>query len=174
MTSYFKSIILTLFLFSLFFSCTTVTKNTKKSGFRYLVPQDMQESPDLARRFRYDNFIVEKGKFYLESNILIAIRHSNNERDYSIKIFAEEDQSALRNQVKISYDGKWTPPGFEGKNISFISYQFSYSSNENILYQRSVYIKYNNIAYVVSMFSKDKEYLIHEKNNFFWENITVD
>lgn len=174
MINRFKLTILASFLILIFISCTTVVKNTKRSGFRYVVPTDMQENPDLARKFRYDNFIVEKGKFYLESNILIAIRHSNNEENYSIKIFAEQDQSVLKNQVNIRYDDKWIPPGFIEKKIPFISYQFSYISNKTILYQRSVYIKYNNIAYVVSMFSKDKEFLLHEKNDFFWENIRID
>jgi len=155
-------------------STTTTTTTTIRTGFRYVVPEDMEESPNEARSYKYDNMIVEKGTSAFTSPFIIAIRHNDDYPNAKLKDFAEFDQEVLKNQVKIRYDEKWTPFGFEDKKIEFISYQFAYSYGKNNIFQRSVYLKCDSRVYIISMSGKYKGLIVNNKNDAFWNSVRID
>lgn len=146
----------------------------KLHGFRYTVPEDMEEYVN-PRRFRLRNLLVYKGCSYLESPMIIAIRETRDFSNYSTQSFAKRDQNLLRSSRQITYEKSyWTPTGFEEKNIDYTSFQFTYFSGAVKIYQRSVYIKCDDAFYIVSMTSKDKLLVIHKNNESFWNSIHVD
>jgi hypothetical protein len=159
-----------------FSACVTYKKTViKQKGFRYTVPADMQESPDDAYRYRYDNLIVDKGMNCLSSNRLIAIRHAVNREYFSLMNFVDRDQGLLRQSIKIDYDKvRWVPSGFQKKNIDHFSFQFKYQYGEEMIYQRSVYLQCEDKFYVISLSSKEKFYILEPANDLFWESICID
>jgi len=153
---------------------TTTTTTTIRTGFRYDVPEDMEESPNEARSYKYDNMIVEKGTSAFTSPFIIAIRHNDDYPNAKLKDFAEFDQEILKSQVKIRYDEKWTPFGFEDKKIEFISYQFAYNYGKNNIFQRSVYLKCDSRVYIISMSGRYKGLIVNNKNDAFWNSVRID
>jgi hypothetical protein len=185
-----KQITILLLIFILF-SCTTVKKVDnitsatiieekktpeviKPKGFRYTVPEDMEESPKEAYSYRLRNFIIDKDKLFFESSRLISIRETPDLKEMSLTDFAKKDQAAASFERKLNYEKGWDAPGLSEKNIPHISYQFYYKNGNEIIYQRSVYISYNDIFYVVSLSSREKNVLLDSKNDSFWRSICVD
>ncbi|OHD09207.1 MAG: hypothetical protein A2086_10205 [Spirochaetes bacterium GWD1_27_9] len=146
----------------------------KRTGFRYDIPNDMEETSE-ANTYRYDNLLVEKGCNVFDSPIVIAIRKTNDFSIYSLGTFAENDQKIMKSSVKnVYYDAKWDAPGLSEKGIEYLSYQFSYDYGKQTIYQRSVYIRYFDTFYIISLSSKYKASLLNSKNDFFWNSICVD
>lgn len=169
-------------LFFIILSCTTkVTKEVNKEKkvinvgcLSFIIPENMEESPEDAKKYRYKMLLVDKDKKYYSSSIMIAIREKKNTLNESLSKFAEIDQDHLQNSVSIKYDEEvWAPAGFKEKNINYISYQFKYTYGYEIIYQRSVYIECLGYFYIISLSSLFKKNISDEKNNFFWENINV-
>jgi len=168
-----KQSIYILILF-LLISCKTKEIIEEKKGFRYKVPPGMREAPEEAYKYKFNNLIIEENTDTRNSNVIIALRFVNIDEKTTLKEFVENDQYYLNLQYNITYDNNWTPSGFNKKNIEYISFQFSYQYGDNTIYQRSVYIKYQDMVYVISMSSKYYNILINHKNNYFWENIEID
>lgn len=146
----------------------------KKYGFIYKVPPNMEESPEDAYNFQYDNLLIEKYMSYYDSDIVIAIRHSDKEQSCSVNQFAKDDQLLLRGSVKIRYEDGWNPNDiFIQKNINFKAYQFSYQYGKEKIFQRSLYIDGKNKFYVVSLSTKVKPLLDDPRSEFFWRSIEV-
>jgi hypothetical protein len=164
------SIVLVIFILS----CATNKTIQNRACFNYKIPEGMYDNKADARRYSYDNFIIEKDKAFEDSMVLIAIRHRDTDKNTKLKAFVESDQYWLNNQVKIYYEDEWIPKGFEDKKINYNSYQFYYKQQGQLIYQRSVYIKCNDTVYIISMSSKNKSMLIHENNDNFWQSITAN
>ncbi|MBN2547087.1 MAG: hypothetical protein JXB50_14895 [Spirochaetes bacterium] len=169
------SIAFIFFLFLIVITCQTM-KNTQeiiqlKQGLNFEIPEDMYDSTRDAKRFRYNNFLIDINKHYIDSNIVIAVRETINFNNYSLKSFVETDQAKLRQHYNVEYLNEWKPDRLIEKKIEFISFQFSYNYSTDIIYQRSIYIKYKNIFYVVSLSSKSFKNLLSNKSNLFWDSI---
>lgn len=176
-----------LILLLIFFACTSQKpketiepekKETKKivtiGCLTFIIPDNMEEDPEDAKRFRYTKLIVDKDKNYYDSEKFIAIRDKKNVFNESLISFAKQDQSYLQNTVSIRYDDEiWEPAGFKEKNINFIAYQFKYSYGGEIIYQRSIYIECSDNFYIISLTSTIKNNILDETNDFFWKNITI-
>jgi hypothetical protein len=145
-----------------------------RSGFRYDLPEFMEESPDDAYSYRYDNLLIEKGMKFYESQYMIAIRSSDSYSDYTLERFADYDQMMLRNQMQIQYENRWEPPGLSTREIPYLSYQFNYRYGQERFYQRSVYIKCDTTFYIVSLTSREKEAILDDKHDVFWDSIRID
>jgi hypothetical protein len=145
-------------------------------GFRYDIPEDMEESPEEAKFYRFDNLLVDKGTNAVKSSKIIAIRHIINSDDKKLIDFAKKDMEYLANDKKIIYESKWVVPGFDDKNIEYVSYQFSYKQGNLTIYQKSVYLNDNITFYIVSLSSIEKSNIMDDKNKnyFFWSSIRVD
>ncbi len=141
----------------------------------FIIPDNMEEDPEDAIRFRYTKLIVDKDKNYYNSEKFIAIRDKKNAFNETLLSFAKQDQAYLQNTESIRYDDEiWEPAGFKEKNINFITYQFKYSyGGGEIIYQRSVYIECSNYFYIISLTSTNKNNILDEANDFFWKNITI-
>ena len=98
----------------------------KRRGFRYRVPKNMQESPDYAHTFRYDNLLLEKGSDYQSSSVVIAIRHYDLVEGKGLDEFAKIDQSLLRRSYNPLYKRGWKPTTLNEKSIEYTAYEFSY------------------------------------------------
>ena len=175
-------------LLIIIFSCTSQKpketiepekKETKKvitiGCLSFIIPDNMEESPEDARRFRYAKLIVDKNKNYYDSEKFIAIKDQKNVFNDSLISFAKQDQSHFQNAVPVRYDDEiWEPVGFKEKNINYIAYQFKYSyGSGEIIYQRSVYIECSDYFYIISLTSTIKNNILDETNDFFWENISI-
>jgi hypothetical protein len=146
----------------------------KRTGFRYDVPDDMEESPKEAKFYRFENLLVDKGTEAFQSSRVIAIRHVKEYKDYSLQDFVTMDQKNFYNDRHAVYEKGWETPGLEEKKIEHLSYEFTYFDRNIKVYQRSVYIKFDNDFYIISLSSLVKSNIIDEKNNFFWRSIRVD
>ena len=146
----------------------------RRTGFRYDVPEDMEESPKEAKFYRFNNLLVDKGTEPYQSTRIIAIRHVNEYTDYDLEDFAQMDQKNFYTDRYAVYEKGWDAPGLEDKDIDHISFEFTYIDRAMKVYQRSVYIKYDNVFYIISLSSLVKSNIIDEKNNFFWRSIRVD
>jgi hypothetical protein len=151
-----------------------LTDPPPKRGLHYTVPEGMEEVPDLAYNYRYDNMIIDKGGSYEESAILIIIRHGRPNEQELLEIFVERDQKSLQSQVGIIYDEAWTPSGFLEKKLDYIAYQFYYSLKKQVYYQRTIYILFEDKVYIISLVSKYKNFILNNKSNTFWESVFVD
>ena len=160
-----------------FETATGATKYKEKPGrhgFRYTVPAEMEESAR-ANRYNLRNLLVYKDTSYYSSPMVIAIRNTKDWMDYSIAKFAQNDQSLLRDRVRITYENtSWEPAGLKEKNIDYARFQFYYYYGRVKIYQRSVYIRCDDAYYVVSMSSKNKLFIIDKTNDFFWNSIRID
>lgn len=169
-------------LLSIIFSCTTkVPKETKKEiktislgCINFVIPDNMEESPEDAKRYRYKMLLVDKDKEYYNSSRMIAIRERKNVFNDSLKDFAELDQDYLQKSVSIIYEDDWDPAGFNDKNIKYISYQFKYTYGYEIIYQRSVYIECSGYFYIISLNSILKKNVIDEENDYFWKSFNIN
>jgi hypothetical protein len=166
--------IATLIIFIIICSCATNKPQINKPCFSFKIPQGMHDNKKEAHKYKYDNFIIENDKNFEDSNILIAIRHADIDKNKDLKSFVEADQYWLNYQVKIYYEKQWLPAGFEEKKINYIAYQFYYKQQGETIYQRSVYIKCGDTVYIISMSSKNRNLLIAESNDAFWNNITAE
>jgi len=146
----------------------------KVKGFRYTVPDDMEESPRDADSFRLNNMLIEKDKIYFQSSKIIAIRHAKNSDSLSLIDFAKQDQAMASAEKKLIYEKGWDAEGLNEKNIEHISYQFEYANGKQTVYQRSIYIKFENTFYIISYSTMDKRILLDKKNDGFWSSIRVD
>ena len=168
-------------LFFIILSCTTkVPKETKKEVktislgcISFILPENMEESPEEAKSFRYKMLLVDKDKQYHNSSRMIAIREKKNVYNDSLKDFAELDQDYLQKSVTMSYEDDWEPAGFKDKNINFIAYQFKYTYGYEIIYQRSVYIKCSEYFYIISLSSLLKTNILDEGNDHFWRSFNI-
>ena len=169
-------------LFFIILSCTTkVPKETKEEEKKiislgclsFIIPKNMEESPDEARKYRYKKLLVDKDKQYYDSSRIIAFREKKNSYNDTLKEFAEMDQVYLQKSVSIVYEDDWSPAGFTEKNINYISYQFKYTYGYEIIYQRSVYIECAEYFYIISLSSINKQNILDKKNDLFWENINI-
>jgi len=170
-----NSLRIVVLLFLSIISCQSV-KNTKeekklKSGLNFNIPDGMYDSTGDAGRFRYNNFLIDKNKHYLDSSFVIAVRHAVNLYNHTLKSFVETDQANLRQHYAVDYLNEWIPDSLTEKKIEFISIQFSYNYSADKIYQRSIYIKYNNIFYIVSLSSKNFDNILSNKSNLFWDSI---
>lgn len=168
-------------LFFTIFSCTTQKpKETKKENItisigclNFIIPENMEESHEDAKRFRYSKLIVDKDKKYYNSSKMIAIREKINSFNETLSDFTQKDQAYLQQNVSIIYEDKWEPKGFTAKNINYISFQFIYSYGSELIYQRTVYLECPGYFYIISLSSKVKENILDIENDFFWENINI-
>lgn len=149
-------------------------KFPKKQGFRYQVPDDMQESPDYADMMRYDNLLLDKGTAYNESSVVIAIRHYDLNNGAILEDFVKRDQLFMKQSVKPAYKKGWKPRGLDEKSIEYKSFEFSYKIKKNNIYQRSVYLRCENRVHVISQSSFYKELLTEDKSEEFWNSIRID
>ena len=149
-------------------------KLPKKQGFRYQVPDDMQESPDYADMMRYDNLLLDKGTAYNESSVVIAIRHYDLNNGAILEDFVKRDQLFMKQSVKPAYKKGWKPRGLDEKAIEYKSFEFSYKVKKNNIYQRSVYLRCENRVHVISQSSFYKELLTEDKSEEFWNSIRID
>ncbi len=152
-------------------SCTTAKPVNEMPCFGFKIPPGMYDNKNDAVKYKYDNFLIENGKSFGQSAIIIAIRHVSIDKNGDLKSFVDSDQYLLSSEVSIKYDKPWDPPGFAEKNINYIAYQFNYKQQGQAVYQRSVYIKCRDVVYIISMSAKSIKELILDKNDFFWENI---
>ncbi|HOV13464.1 MAG TPA: hypothetical protein PK771_04195 [Spirochaetota bacterium] len=149
-------------------------KIQKKGGFKYDVPPHMEKDPE-AHYYRYDDLLVEKGKNVFDSSIVIAIRKTIDYNGTSVLSFAQSDQSNMRQSVRnVNYESNWDADSLNNKGIDHISFEFSYIYDKKKIYQRSVYIKYYDTFYIISLSSKNKEELYKDQNILFWNTISVD
>lgn len=146
----------------------------KKLGFRYQVPDNMQESPDYADMMRYDNLILDKGATYNDSSIVIAIRHYDLNNGAILDDFVKRDQLFMKQSVKPAYKKGWKPRGLDEKSIEYKSFEFSYKVKKNNVYQRSVYLRCDDRIHIISQSSFYKELLQEDKSEEFWNSIRVD
>lgn len=149
-------------------------KFQKKQGFRYQVPDNMQESPDYADMMRYDNLILDKGAAYNESSIVIAIRHYDLNNGAILEDFVKRDQLFMKQSVKPAYKKGWKPRGLDEKSIEYKSFEFSYKVKKNNIYQRSVYLRCEDRIHIISQSSFYKELLQEDKSEEFWNSIRID
>lgn len=149
-------------------------KFQKKQGFRYQVPDNMQESPDYADMMRYDNLILDKGAAYNESSIVIAIRHYDLNNGAILDDFVKRDQLFMKQSVKPAYKKGWKPRGLDEKSIEYKSFEFSYKVKKNSIYQRSVYLRCEDRIHIISQSSFYKELLQEDKSEEFWNSIRID
>ncbi len=147
---------------------------SKRRGFRYQVPKNMQESPDYANSFRYDNLLLEKGADYQSSSVVIAIRHYDISRNRDLHEFAKFDQSLLRQSYRPLYKRGWKPTTLSDKSIEYTSYEFSYKIKKDNIYQRSVYLKNDNRIHVISLSSLEEARLSMRDSEEFWSSIRID
>ncbi len=159
-------------------STTTTTTTTTiiifKKVFKYDVPEEMQESPVEAQYYKYDNLLVDKNTNIFDSTILIAVRHAENKNSESLKEFVEKDQMLLRSSITLNYFDVWEPPSLKEKNIEYISYQFSYQYKTSNIFQRSIYLKCEDLFYIISLSSKNKKFVLDSKNDIFWQSIRIE
>jgi hypothetical protein len=146
----------------------------KKTGFRYDVPDDMEEAPNEARLYRFNNLLIDRGTRPQQSTRIIAIRHVTEYVEYKLLDFAQMDQKNFYNDKYAVYEKGWEPPGLSDKKIEHVCFEFMYIDRTVRVYQRSVYIKYDNVFYIISLSSLIKSNIIDEKNDFFWRSIRVD
>lgn len=149
-------------------------KFQKKQGFRYQVPEDMQESPDYADMMRYDNLLLDKGAAYNESSVVIAIRHYDLNNGLVLDDFVKRDQLFMKQSVKPAYKKGWKPRGLDEKSIEYKSFEFSYKVKKSNIYQRSVYLRCENTIHIISQSSFYKELLTEDKSEEFWNSIRID
>ena len=149
-------------------------KFQKKQGFRYQVPEDMQESPDYADMMRYDNLLLDKGAAYNESSVVIAIRHYDLNNGAILDDFVKRDQLFMKQSVRPAYKKGWKPRGLDEKSIEYKSFEFSYKVKKNNIYQRSVYLRCENRVHVISQSSFYKDLLTEDKSEEFWNSIRID
>jgi hypothetical protein len=174
-------ILLIIFLF-LLFSCTTIKKTDKNENSEYknvgclkfLIPSYASYSEKEAKKFRYDFMLVDKNKDYTSSDFIIAIRHKDNLFDYSMESFVKEDLANLQNQVKIFYEGKWSPISLSEKKIKHTSLQFNYFYGNEKIYQRTVYLECGNTFYIISLSTKKFDFVSNVKFDEFWDSISVE
>lgn len=182
-----KKIILIILLF-IIFSCTsqkpkeTIILEKKESKkivrigcLSFIIPDNMEESPEDAKRYRYAKLIVDKNKNLYNSEKFIAIIDKKNAFNDSLISFAKQDQAYFKNSVSVIYDDAiWEPVGFKEKNINYIAYQFKYTyDGVDIFYQRSVYIECSDTFYIISLTSTIKNNILDIINDYFWENISI-
>lgn len=149
-------------------------KIIKQFGFKYDVPPNMEKDPD-APCYRYDDLLVEKGKNVFDSSVVIAIRKIREYEDKDVLSFAQWDQNNMRQSVKnVYYESDWDAGSLNEKGIDHVSFEFSYDQNRQKIYQRSVYIKYYDTFYIISLSSKQKDKIYDEENNLFWNTISID
>ncbi len=183
-----KIFIRTILLIILFFtilSCTSqkpkeTEKVTEKKNkiisigcLNFIIPEAMEESQEDAKRYKYTKLLVDKDKKYYNSTKMIAIREKPNNFNDSLLNFTQNDQAYLQQHVLIIYEDKWEPKGFKNKNINYISYQFIYRYDSEMIYQRSVYLECPGYFYIISLSSKNKNNILEIENDFFWENINI-
>lgn len=174
--------ILVLFSFLLFSCATLKIKQEKperesnhfyKEGLNFEIPVEMKDSTDDAKKFGFRNFIIEKNKHYDESNIVIAIREVENFNNLSLQQFAEIDINRVKQYYKLRFINNWIPVPLVRKGIELISFFFYYFSSNKIIYQRTVYIKFKQKFYIISLMSKEINNLENERSNFFWNSVFI-
>ncbi len=144
------------------------------SGFRYRVPDGMIENFAEAQKFDFETLIIDRNASPRTSEKMIAIRKAEKSIFTNLDTFVEQDQDRLRERVRVFYDGIWRPEGLINRNINFKSLQFYYTQNSEQFFQRSVYIEYRDLVYVISLSSKNPEAVTNEKINNFWASIEID
>ncbi len=146
----------------------------EKSGFRYAIPDGMREHPAEAKKYKFDNLIIDEGTTPINTGKMIAIRKTEKKPQMNLSTFVENDQSLLKESVKLYYNGEWKPEALIKKQIDFQAIQFFYDMNKQRFYQRSVYLEHDNNIYVISLSSRDKDTVTDGKINNFWGTIEVD
>ena len=122
-----------------------------------------------------DDILLPRHGYSATINYEGSFREFGSESPYTrIDISTKIYQTFLKKQIEIDYDKKWKPPGFDKKKIDYIAYQFSYIYGDQKIYQRSVYLKYENIFYIVSLSAKNKKDVLDIRNDFFWNSICID
>lgn len=158
-------------------STTTTTTTTTviifKKIFKYDIPEDMEESPYEAKYYNYDTLLKEKYTNIFDSNILIAIRCIKNKYNITLNEFVQTDQTLLKSSIKINDFDIWNTK-LLSKDIEYLSYQFSYHYNKTNIYQRSIYLKCEDTFYIISLSSKNKQFVLNNKNDKFWQSIRIE
>lgn len=170
--------ILLLLFFLLGFSCVSVKQNEKnievrnyKEGLNFEIPSDMYDSTRDAKKYSFQNFLIKKGESFVSSDLIVAIREVTNSNKQTLKVFTDIDQNRLKSYYDIKYLSKWQPNSFLEKKIEFLSFYFSYLTGGNIIYQQSVYIRFKDRFYIISLMTKNQEILKKEKALFFWNSV---